>query len=106
MFVGQKLQISTKFMHGKVIFTWTPSNYSKYDVLITRDTADDDWARVSDTEYTVRDVLRYNTITINVRILGSTTDNKLEYNGIISLFALIIYSLKYNSMTFNVSIFG
>lgn len=90
-------------MHGNVTFTWTPSNYSQYDVLITGETA---WTRVSDTEYTVSDVLRYNTITINVRILGSTTDNKLEYNGIISLFALIIYSLKYNSMTFNVSIFG
>lgn len=96
MFVGQNLTLSTKFMSGNVIFTWTPSNYSSYDVLITRDTTNDGWTRTSDTQHTVRNVLRYDTITIKVRRPGSTVDNILKYNGTTSifLFALIIYSLE------------
>lgn len=82
-------------MSGNVIFTWTPSNYSTYDVLITRDTTrDTTWTRVSDTQYTVRDVLLYKKITINVRTIGSNVDNKLTYNGTISSSAFIIYSLE------------
>lgn len=83
-------------MSGNVIFTWTPSDYSLYDVLITRNTRDTDWTRVSDTEYTVSDVLRYDSITINVRTPGSKVDNILKYNGTTSifLFALFIYSLE------------
>eukprot|EP00105_Crassostrea_gigas_P041559 XP_019925707.1 PREDICTED: uncharacterized protein LOC105335173 [Crassostrea gigas] len=78
---GQHLQISTRFMSGNVIFTWTPSNYSSYDVLITRDTTSDTlWTRVSDTQYTVRDVLLYEKITINVRETSSSVDNRLTYN--------------------------
>lgn len=82
------------FMSGNVIITWTPSNHSFYDVLITRDTPNNIWTRVSDTKYTVRDVLLYDNITINVRTAGSNTDNILKYNGTISLFALIIYNLE------------
>uniref|UniRef100_K1Q929 Uncharacterized protein n=1 Tax=Magallana gigas TaxID=29159 RepID=K1Q929_MAGGI len=68
-------------MSGNVIFTWTPSNYSSYDVLITRDTTSDTlWTRVSDTQYTVRDVLLYEKITINVRETSSSVDNRLTYN--------------------------
>lgn len=92
MFVGQKVQITTKFMAGNVIFTWNSTNYSLYDVLITRDTARDAWTRVIDTQYIVRDVLLYNNITINVRTPRSTTDNILKYNGTISFF--LIYYIK------------
>lgn len=79
--LGQILPISTKFLSGNVIFTWTPSNYSFYDVLIIRDTTADSWTRVFDTQYTVRDVLMYNSITINVKTYGSVADNRKTYNG-------------------------
>lgn len=84
--VGQNLYLSTKFMYGNVIFAWTTSNYSFYDVQLTRDTTKDPWTRVSDTQYTVRDVLLYDSITINVRTPGSVADNKETYNGTISFF--------------------
>eukprot|EP00105_Crassostrea_gigas_P020958 XP_011439895.1 PREDICTED: uncharacterized protein LOC105337033 [Crassostrea gigas] len=78
---GQNLTLSTKFMSGNVIFTWTPSNYSSYYVIITRDiTRDTTWTRVTDTQYTVGDVLQYDSIAINVRTPGSATDNILTYN--------------------------
>uniref|UniRef100_A0A8W8P3Z9 Uncharacterized protein n=1 Tax=Magallana gigas TaxID=29159 RepID=A0A8W8P3Z9_MAGGI len=67
-------------MSGNVIFTWRPSYSSSYYVLITRDTTRDRiWTRVTDTQYTVRDVLLYDNITINVRTPGSATDN-MTYN--------------------------
>nr|XP_034322737.1 uncharacterized protein LOC105329042 isoform X1 [Crassostrea gigas] len=78
---SQHLQISTRFMSGNVIFTWTPSNYSSYYILIARDTTRyRTWTRVTDTKYTLRDVLLYDNITINVRTPGSATDNRMTYN--------------------------
>lgn len=105
--VGQNLYLSTKFMYGNVIFVWTTSNYSYYDVQLNRDTTKDPWTRVSDTQFTVRDALFYDSITINVRTPGSVVDNKETYNGTISFFLQLSYKvLKYNSMTFNASIFN
>uniref|UniRef100_A0A8W8P7N7 Uncharacterized protein n=1 Tax=Magallana gigas TaxID=29159 RepID=A0A8W8P7N7_MAGGI len=66
-------------MSGNVIFTWTPSNYSSYDVLITRDTTQDSWIRVIDTQYTVRDALLYDSITFNVKTPPWFVDNMLIY---------------------------
>uniref|UniRef100_A0A8W8P7P3 Ig-like domain-containing protein n=1 Tax=Magallana gigas TaxID=29159 RepID=A0A8W8P7P3_MAGGI len=78
---GQNVQISTRFMSGNVIFTWTPSNHSSYYILITRDTTSDrSWTRVTDTQYIVTDVLLYDKITINVRTPGSATENRMAYN--------------------------
>lgn len=81
LFVGQILQISTKFVLGNVIFSWQPLDYSAYYVQITRDTTGDTWARVNSTYYTVRDVLLYDSISINVRTSGSADNNIKTYNG-------------------------
>lgn len=81
LFVGQILQISTKFVLGNVIFCWQPLDYSAYYVQITRDTTGDTWARVNSTHYTVRDVLLYDSISINVRTSGSADNNIKTYNG-------------------------
>ncbi|XP_065931361.1 uncharacterized protein [Magallana gigas] len=77
---GQNLQLSAKFMSGNVIFKWISSNYSSYDVELFRDTKRDAWTRVNDTQYTVKDALMYDNITINVRTPGSATNNKETYN--------------------------
>nr|XP_034322748.1 carcinoembryonic antigen-related cell adhesion molecule 5 [Crassostrea gigas] len=77
---SQNVQISTRFMSGNVIFTWTPSNYSSYDISLTRDTAADAWTRMRYAQYTVRDVLLYDTITINVRATPWSVDNRLTFN--------------------------
>lgn len=94
--LGQILQISPMFLLGNVIFTWTSSNYSSYDVLLIRDTTADPWARVYDTQFTVRDVLLYDSITINMRIPGSSVDNRMTYNGTFYIFISIYYSGYYN----------
>lgn len=91
LFVGQKLEIKTKFMMGNVIFTWTPSNQSSYDVFLTRDKTDDPWDHVIDAKYTARDVLKYDTITINVRTSGLTfVDHKMRFNGTFLLSKYIV----------------
>lgn len=60
---------------------WTPlPNSSSYDVLITRNNASDVWTRWLNTEYTVKDVLLYDSITINVRTPGSYVNNIVTYN--------------------------
>lgn len=82
-------------MSGNVIFTWTPANNSSYDVQLTRNTTIDSWTRVSDTQHTVRDVLLYDSITINVRAPGSNIDSKMTYNGSISFLYFFVLKLKF-----------
>lgn len=83
------------FISGKVRFSWTPSDYSSYDVRLTRDESSDAWDRVSDTQYTVKHVLLYDSITINVRTPGSAVENRITYNGS-DVFLLHIYIVWYN----------
>lgn len=65
-----------------MVFRWPPSPSTLlYDVLIARDETYNSWTRVSDTQYTVRDVVLYDSITINVRTPGSSVDNRITYNG-------------------------
>lgn len=76
---GQTLTISSMFISGKVIFKWTPSTNFLYDVVLTRDGTLDPLTRVFDAQYTVTDVLLYDSITINVRTPGSAVDGKKTY---------------------------
>lgn len=86
-FKGQTLFTSTSFISGNLVFRWTPlPNSSSYDVLITRNNASDVWTRWLNTEYTVKDVLLYDSITINVRTPGSYVDNIVTYNGLVIFF--------------------
>lgn len=94
-FEGKILQISSMFISGKVRFSWTPSNYSSYDVLLTRDDSRDVWTRVSDTQYSVEHVLLYDSITINVRTSGSDVDNVVTYKGLMGFFSYIFSNINY-----------
>lgn len=86
-FKGQTLFTSTSFISGNLVFRWTPlPNSYSYDVLITRNNASDVWTRWINTEYTVKDVLLYDSITINVRTPGSYVDNIVTYNGLVIFF--------------------
>lgn len=84
LFKGQILRTSTVFISGNVIFKWTSSNYSLYDVIVCRDgKSDSSWTRVSDTQYTVKDVMLYDFIIIyvNIRAFASSEHNVMTYNG-------------------------
>lgn len=86
-FKGQIFFTSTSFISGNLVFRLTPlPNSSSYDVLITRNNASDVWTRWINTEYTVKDVLLYDSITINVRTPGSYVDNIVTYNGLVIFF--------------------
>lgn len=68
-------------MSGNVVFRWTPSsNSSNYYVFITRDRSTDARTHVYDTQYTVKDAILYDSITINVRTPESLADNVVTYN--------------------------
>nr|XP_034331254.1 uncharacterized protein LOC117690733 isoform X2 [Crassostrea gigas] len=77
---GEFLQISTMFISGEVSFSWKPLDYSLYDVLLTKDDSPDAWVRVSDSQYTVKHVLLYDSIRIIVRRSGSNVINIMTYN--------------------------
>lgn len=82
LFKGQILQTSTVFISGDVTFKWTSSNYSLYGVVVYRDgKRDSSWTRVSDTQYTVKDVMLYDFIIIYVDIRASSEYNVMTYNG-------------------------
>lgn len=95
-FKGQTLFTSTSFISGNLVFRWTPlPNSYSYDVLITRNNASDVWTRWLNTEYTVKDVLLYDSITINVRTPGSYVNHIVTYNGLVIFF--YIHFLRYIS---------
>lgn len=95
-FKGQTLFTSTSFISGNLVFRWTPlPNSYSYDVLITRNNASDVWTRWLNTEYTVKDVLLYDSITINVRTPGSYVNTIVTYNGLVIFF--YIHFLRYIS---------
>lgn len=61
---------------------WTSlTNSLWYNVLINKDTTPDPWTRVYDTQYTVRDALLYDNISINVRLPESNVDNIFTFKG-------------------------
>lgn len=95
MFLGKFLQISTMFTLGEVRFSWKPLDYSLYDVLLTKDDSPDAWVRVSDSQYTVKHVLLYDSIRINVRTSGSNVINVMTYNGLMGFFSYIFLNINY-----------
>lgn len=75
-FSGQTLLISTSFISGNLVFRWTTlPNSSSYDVLITRNNASDVWTRCLNAEYTVKDVLLYDLVRINVKATALDVEN-------------------------------
>lgn len=69
-------------MSGNVIFTWTASNVSYYDVELKRnEKMDVYWKTVYETKYNFTDVLLYNSTGINVRLPGSPENNLFTYSS-------------------------
>lgn len=56
-------------------------NSSMYSVSIRKDAIPGLWTRVYDTQYTVRDALLYDNISINVRLPESNVDNIFTFKG-------------------------
>lgn len=56
-------------------------NSSMYSVSISKDTIPGPWTRVYDTQYTVRDALLYDNISINVRLPESNVDSIFTFKG-------------------------
>lgn len=72
------LTISTCFKNGDVLFSWDNLEKKYYDVKINNQT----WNRtMNESKFTVKDALKYDRIKITVRADGSSTYNKLTYNG-------------------------
>lgn len=86
VFSGQhfssNVYISIRSISGDVTSKWTSStNSSMYNVSISKDMIPDPWKRVYNTQYTVRDALLYDNISIIVRLLEYNIDNILEFKG-------------------------
>nr|XP_022311879.1 carcinoembryonic antigen-related cell adhesion molecule 6-like [Crassostrea virginica] len=77
---GRPLTISTKFMNGDVLFSWNGDIGQIYDIQITRDKTTSAWDRQTVTQYTVKDALLYDSISINVRLPGVDADKKMTYS--------------------------
>ncbi|XP_065931252.1 uncharacterized protein [Magallana gigas] len=76
LFSRHRVDFSSKFLFGDVTFMWTSTmNSSMYSVSIRKDAIPGLWTRVYDTQYTVRDALLYDNISINVRLPESNVDN-------------------------------
>nr|XP_022306466.1 uncharacterized protein LOC111112893 [Crassostrea virginica] len=77
---GGSLIISEKFMNGDVLFLWNGDIAQEYDIQITRDKTLSDWDRQTVTQYTVEDALLYDSIGIDVRLPGDSSNNKMMYS--------------------------
>ena len=68
-------------MNGDVLFLWTGSLAQEYHIEITRDKTTSDWERQTGTQYTVENALLYDSISINIRLPGDSTNNEMTYSG-------------------------
>ena len=68
-------------MNGDVLFLWNGDIAQEYDIQITRDKTLSDWDRQTVTQYTVEDALLYDSIGIDVRLPGDSSNNKMTYSG-------------------------
>lgn len=69
-------------MDGNVTFSWNGDPVQLYYVLITKDKATDPWLPVTGTQWTVKDALLYDSISIRVAVPGGATNN-MTYKGIL-----------------------
>ncbi|XP_062577815.1 uncharacterized protein LOC134239665 [Saccostrea cucullata] len=87
---GQYFEIWTEFVNGDVTFKWTNVSSLRNDILIINDSESSDWVKTYEDQYTVTDVLRYKSVTIEVREYNTTEITKghvdyiKTYNVIIS----------------------
>ena len=85
-------------MDGNVIFSWEGDPAQLHYVLITRDGVPDrKWNDTTGIQYTVKDTLLYDSITIRVDVLGGTTNN-MTYKGILYM---VNYCNSYRSKLTN-----
>ncbi|XP_062599534.1 uncharacterized protein LOC134261078 isoform X1 [Saccostrea cucullata] len=75
---GQGFRISSKFMNGQLIFTWSNISTTRNAIIITKDSQSSGWIRVNDDQYTVEDVMLWKTVTIVVRE-WNTSQNYVDY---------------------------
>ncbi|XP_061170406.1 uncharacterized protein LOC133179729 [Saccostrea echinata] len=86
---GQKFEIWTEFLNGDVTFKWTNVSSLRNDILITKDSHSADWVKTNEDHYTVEDVLKYKSVTIEVREYNCMdfskcyVEHKKTYNVII-----------------------
>ena len=75
---GDELTISTSFTNGNVLFSWGNLEKKFYYVKINNGA----WSRVSEPKYIVKDALKYDYISILIRVFEERPkDYTLAYNG-------------------------
>lgn len=72
-------------MNGDVSFFWNGSSSQAYQVLIGRGATNYTWYSVTGVEYTVKDAVLYDSISITVRVPPKVeTNTSFKYKGIFS----------------------
>ena len=78
------MTITTKFINGDVIFTWTGASSKLYYVYVKKDgirePADGSWSENEKTNYTVKDALLYHSLEIGAAVPGKTHSEE-TYRG-------------------------
>ncbi|XP_056003587.1 multiple epidermal growth factor-like domains protein 10 [Ostrea edulis] len=64
---AQTFEIKKEFIDGNLTFTWTNVSTRRNDIVITKDGSESGWILITDDKYTVEDVWKYKSVTINVR---------------------------------------
>lgn len=75
------MEVSSQLIDCNLTFTWTGVSGTSYDVLIGKDMKNEKWDRTNNTKYTVANVFQYDSITIEVRIVGYETCKKSTFKG-------------------------
>lgn len=77
--------ITGKFLSGDLIFSWTQSQSNLSYIVYTRRNKilDKSTHRTNHTKYTVRDVLRYNDVSIDVIVNENKDWGRQNYKGMI-----------------------
>ncbi|XP_056002524.1 uncharacterized protein LOC125648803 [Ostrea edulis] len=79
---AQTFEIKKEFIDGNLTFTWRNVSTRRNDIVITKDESKSGWIQIHDDKYTVEDVWKYKSVTINVREYTSADHQSYkDYNS-------------------------
>lgn len=78
------LAITARFRNGDLDFVWTNTSQNNYEIFLSKDGRSDPWVRVFRTQYSIADIMMYNSVRITVFDQKTRSSYQHTYEGLYS----------------------
>lgn len=78
------LAITARFRNGDLDFVWTNTSQNNYEIFLSKDGRSDPWVRVFRTQYSIADIMMYNSVGITVFDQKTRSSYQHTYEGLYS----------------------